>query len=426
MSRARRFTLLALAAGALLAPSASHADQVTFWNEAALDAIRATSTNPPRATRALAVAHVAIFDAVNGVHRRYEPYLLTKRAPQGASARAAAASAAHKTLRKLFPAFRQELRQRYDDALSRLPDDAATRKGIKWGNRCAKHVLRARADDGADDLVVYTPSGELGAWQPTPPAFAPALLPQWPYVVPFAMTDGGQFRVEAPPPFDGPDYAEAYNEVKDYGDIASAVRTADQTEIAFFWEDGAGTATPPGHWMAIAQQLADRFGNSLTENARLFALLAITQADAAIVSWDNKYFHDHVRPYTAITMEAHRDGNPATRRDRHWFNLVPTPPFPTYTSGHSTFSGSSARILEHFYGTDEIAFSAPSPDPQRWPDVLPGVVRSWSSLSQAADEAGQSRIYGGIHWQYDNQAGLSSGRALADYVVETFLQPVSR
>jgi hypothetical protein len=426
MTPTRRLALLVLGAAALLVPSASRADQVTTWNENALDAIRATSTNPPRATRALAITHLAIFDAVNGINRRYEPYLVLRLGPQDASPRAAAAAAGYRALKKLFPAFRQELAARYDEALSNLPDDAATRKGIRWGRRCAQRVLRSRAADGANDVVVYTPTGELGFWQPTPPAFAPALLPQWPFVAPFAMTSGDQFRIGPPPALDSAEYAEAYNEVKDLGDIASPVRTADQTEIAFFWEDGAGTATPPGHWMTIAQQLADRFRNKLTENARLFALLAIAQADAAIVAWDCKYHYDHVRPYTAITLEAGRDGNPETMRDRTWFNLLPTPPFPTYTSGHSTFSSSSARILAHFFGTDEIAFSAPAPDPQRWPEALTGVVRSWSSLSEAAEEAGQSRIYGGIHWQYDNTQALASGRALADHVFESFLQPLGQ
>jgi hypothetical protein len=280
-----------------------------------------------------------------------------------------------------------------------------------------------RKDDGSNAVVEYTPSGVLGFWQPTPPEFDPALLPQWPFVKPFGMASPGQFRVGPPPDFDGVEFAEAYNEVLDYGGVVSPVRTPDQTEIAFFWEDGPGTATPPGHWQIIAQQLADMFNSSLTENARLFALLSMVQADAAIVAWDNKYYYDHVRPYTSITQEADQYGNPDTLLDPNWVNLLPTPPFPTYTSGHSTFSGSSARLLALFFGTDEIAFSGESPDPQRWPDQLTGVVRSWDSLSQAANEAGRSRIYGGIHWDYDNVQGLASGKELADYIFENFFLP---
>jgi hypothetical protein len=272
-------------------------------------------------------------------------------------------------------------------------------------------------------VVPYTPSGLLGRWKPTPPAFAPALLPGWGLVDPFAMKRGDQFRVPPPPDLTSMEYAAAYDEVKDFGEGDSAVRTADQTEIAYFWEDGPATATPPGHWMVIAQQFAEMFGTDLAENARLFALLGITQADAAILCWNNKYFYDIARPITSITEEGDVDGNPLTAADPTWLPLIPTPPFPAYTSGHSTFSGSSARILARFFGDDEIPFSAPSPDPQRWPLVLPGVVRSWPSLSAAAEEAGQSRIYGGIHWQYDNQQGLVSGRDLADFVFKKFLKP---
>jgi hypothetical protein len=240
------------------------------------------------------------------------------------------------------------------------------------------------------------------------------------------MTNGDQFRALGPPPFESEDFAEAFNEVKDLGRVDSVLRTEDQTIIAYFWEDGAGSVTPPGHWQVIAQQLSAEFRLSLRENARMFALLSIAQADAAISSWDNKYFFDHCRPVTNITLEADFDGNDETSADPTWSSLIPTPPFPAYTSGHSTFSGSSARVLANYFGTDDIEFSGESPDPHRWPDVLPGVVRSWSSLSEAAEEGGQSRIYGGIHWQYDNQDGLKAGADIADYVFDNYLEPRRR
>jgi hypothetical protein len=156
-------------------------------------------------------------------------------------------------------------------------------------------------------------------------------------------------------------------------------------------------------------------GNTMVENARLFALLSLTVADAAIVAWDTKYFYNHWRPYTGI-HNADSDGNPRTQVDPDWFNLIGTPPIPSYTSGHSTFSGSSARLLAHVFGRDDIPFSIDSAG-------LPGVVRSFDSLSQAGEEAGQSRIYGGIHWQYDNTEALKAGRALADYIFFNFLRP---
>ncbi|HXV76448.1 MAG TPA: vanadium-dependent haloperoxidase [Candidatus Polarisedimenticolaceae bacterium] len=422
MKRLLRTTCLALTI--VTCTGVAGADVVTDWNNHALDAIRATNTNPPRATRALAMVHTAMFDAINGIERVYAPYHVSRPAPPGASPQAAAAWAAYTVLVGLYPDREWEFGEALESSLAGERFGPAQWKGRAFGRYVGRAILTLRADDGADAFVAYAPSGEFGYWQPTPPAFGPALLPQWPAVTPFAMTHGSQFRVPAPPPFDSAEYAAAFEEVRQLGDKSSGTRDPDQTEIAYFWEDGPGTATPPGHWQVIAQQLAEMFDHDLLDNARLFALLSIVQADGAIVSWDNKYHHDYVRPYTAITAEADDDGNPETASDPGWSTLIPSPPFPSYTSGHSTFSGGSARLLGHYFGTDAVSFCAPSPDPQRWPEQLEGVVRCWNSLAEAAEEAGQSRIYGGIHWQYDNQQGLDSGRALADYVWAEFLTPL--
>ena len=405
----------------------SFADVVTDWNEVMLDAVRATNTNPPRATRAFAMMHGAMFDAINAFDREYTPYLFDSPAPRAAAPELAAAAAAHTVLRSLFPTQRPAFDQALASSVAlnlRGVGRGRIASSLAWGRQVGRRMVQSRVADGSDTVVAYTPAGEIGAWQPTPPAFAPPLLPQWASVTPFAMTEPAQFLLGPPPALDSEAFTLAYNEVKDLGGMNSVLRTPDETLIAYFWEDGAGTATPPGHWLAIARQLSDEFGLSLIENARLFALLSITQADAAICSWTHKYHYNHFRPYTSIVELADDDGNPDTVADPTWSNLIPTPPFPAYTSGHSTFSGSSAKMLELFLGSDAIPFSAPSPDPQRWPNVLPGVVRSWSTLSEAAEEAGQSRIYGGIHWQYDNEIGLESGRQLATYVFETYLTPL--
>jgi hypothetical protein len=370
------------------------------------------------------MVQTAVFDAVNGIEQDYHPYATRARAPWFASSRAAAATAAYVVLADQFPDLRSSLTVEWFWSMAGINDPLFSRVvGALYGTATASRILALRKNDGSSMTVPYTPSGLFGRWQPTPPAFAPALLPNWPLVKPFAIQNPLQFRAPAPPDFTSPAFTMAYEEVRLLGDVDSALRTSDQTLIAYFWEDGAGTATPPGHWQVIAQQLSEEFDLSLSENARLFALLSLIQADGAICCWDSKYHWDHVRPYTFITSEADDDGNPDTHADSGWFNLIPTPPFPAYTSGHSTFSGGSSRLLALYFGTDDIAFSAPSPDPQRWPNVLPGVVRSWNSLSEAGEEAGQSRIYGGIHWQYDNQEGLKAGRALADFVFANYLQP---
>ena len=410
-ARARSLTLpLALA---LAAATAAHGDAVLDWNEVLLDAIRVDRTSPPKAARAMACVHVSIYDSVVGLQGGFEPYHVTELGPGGASAEAAAAAAAHAALTALFPAQEATFDAALAASLGAVPDGPAEDAGVAWGEHVAAQILELRQEDHSTDVV--TPGFPIGGnwWAATPPAFAPPLHPNWPLVTPWAMASGSQFRGEAPPSSQTPEYTAAFREVKRLGRVDSSLRTADQTQTALFWADGPGTATPPGHWLEIAQGIGEREHYPLVVNARLFALLGITQADAAVVAWDHKYYYDNWRPVTGI-QHAEQDGNPDTAADPGWLPLVATPPFPSYTSGHSTFSGSAARLLALFFARDELAFDATS-------DGLPGVTRSYGSFSQAAEEAGQSRVYGGIHWQYDNQQGLASGRALADHVFFTRL-----
>ena len=395
----------------------ARADVVIDWDNVLLQAVRADKTPPPKASRDMAAVHVAVYDAVVGILGGYTPYSVTASAPPGASAEASAAAAAHKVLVALFPAQSATFDSALTTSLAAIPDGSAKSAGISWGEAVADQILALRAADHSGEVVPHdVPTGALW-WIPTPPAFLPALLPNWPLVTPWCMTGGAQFRQGAPPAPGSAAYTAAFREVKRLGRVDSTSRTADQTQAALFWTDGGGTATPPGHWLVIAQGISRQTHLSLLENARLFALLGLTAADAAIVAWDQKYYYNDWRPVTGI-QNADQDGNPETAADPAWQPLLTTTPFPSYTSGHSTFSGSSARILGLFLGSDAFSFSATS-------DSLPGVQRSFTSFSQAAGEAGQSRIYGGIHWQYDNQAGLVSGRGLAEHVFFNFLTPVA-
>jgi hypothetical protein len=395
----------------------ARADVVIDWDNVLLNAIRVDKTPPPKASRAMAIVHVAIFDAVNGILGGYTPYAVTASAPAGASPEAAAAAAAHKVLVALFPAQQATFDAALTTSLAAIPNGSAKTAGVSWGESVASQILALRAHDHAADTVSYSaPTGGFW-WLPTPPAFAAALLPQWPLVTPWAMTSGSQFRQGPPPAPTSPEYTQAYEEVRLLGRSDSQFRTAEQTQIALFWADGAGTDTPPGHWLVIAQGISQQRHLSLLENARLFALLSIAVADAAIVSWDHKYYYNNWRPVTGI-QNADTDGNPNTVADPTWQALIATPPFPSYTSGHSTFSAAAAKVLELFFGSDAFSFTTTS-------DGLPGVQRSFTSFSQAANEAGQSRIYGGIHWQYDNQAGLASGRSLGVYVFYNVLAPIA-
>ena len=280
------------------------------------------------------------------------------------------------------------------------------------GNLVADKMLALRANDGSATAVTYTPGTGAGVWIPTPPANAAALLPQWGNVTPFALTSGSQFAPSSIPALNSTAYANALNQVKDLGSATSSSRTADQTNIAKFWADGAGTATPPGHINKIAQAAADSQHNTLVQNARLFAEINVAMADAAITAWNAKFATNFWRPVTAIRA-ADIDGNANTTADATWTPLLTTPPFPTYVSGHSTFSGAGAAVLKSFFGRDNIAFTLGSEDA-----TVPN--RSFTSFSQAAQEAGISRIYGGIHFSFDNVDGLAAGTKIGNLVASKF------
>jgi membrane-associated phospholipid phosphatase len=252
---------------------------------------------------------------------------------------------------------------------------------------------------------------QLETGSPPGPAFDVALLPQWAQLEPFLMSSGDQFRPAPPPALDSAEYAAAFNEVKTLGVATGSARTPEQTQIARFWSDGSGTYTPAGHWNQIAMELAQAKGLSLSANARMLAELNLAMADAAIVAWDAKYSYETWRPVTAIQAAAD-DGNSQTAPDPSWQPLLITPPFPEYVSGHSTFSGAASTVLSAVFGA-QTSFSTTG-------FGLPGVTRSFTSFDAAANEAGQSRIFGGIHFQFANQAGLAAGRALADFVLDRF------
>jgi len=383
------------------------ADVVTDWNNAALDAIRAGNTAPPIASRSLAILHASIYDAVNGIARTHEPYLVQSAVSASASREAAGSAAAHDALVNLFPANASTFDALHAAILAAIPDSPQKTAGIVWGEFVANQILAARANDGSNAIVPPPGGSGPGVWIPTPPAFLPYLLPQWGFVVPFAMNSSSQFRPPGPPSLDSQRYAADYNEVKELGAAVGSTRTEEQTEIALFWADGAGTETPPGHWNSIAQIIAAAQENTLEENARLFALLNISMADAAICAWDAKYTFHFWRPVTAIAF---------VEPELHWMSFIITPPFPDYVSGHSTFSAAAATVLPLFYGTEDLPFTTGS-------DFLPGVYRSFSTCLDAAEEAAVSRIYGGIHFRFASEDGLQAGISIGEWTFTNYLRP---
>jgi hypothetical protein len=378
---------------------------VVRWNDAALAAIRAEKTPPPVAARNLAIVHVAIYDAVVAVDGGYDPFYFRADAVPGTDVRAAAAVAAHRALVDLYPGRVDDFDRALDDTLNHIPEGPGKTRGIALGQSVAERVLKWRSGDMKAARSDYTPRLDPGRWRPTPPDHRAPLLPGWGGVSCFAVADTAAFRPPGPPAPDSKEYAANLRIARALGSVASTVRTQEQTEVAFFWADGEGTVTPPGHWNQIAQSVAADRKLTLVESARLFAVLNVAMADAAVVCWECKYRYDVWRPVTALRAT-----------DPTWTPLLPTPPFPAYTSGHSSFSGAAAAALADFFGGDAVKFSSTS-------DGLPGVTRSFDSFSAAAKEAGMSRIYGGIHWEFDNADGLACGREVGEHVARNFFTP---
>jgi membrane-associated phospholipid phosphatase len=388
------------------------ANVVLEWNQLALHAVGQARISPVFVSRDLAIMEAAVYDSVVAIDGSFEPYHAHVHASHGASLEAAAAQAAHDTLTALFPAQSSTFDAALAADLVGIPPGRA-QQGVEVGSEVARQILEWRSTDGSDAKGNYNPGNDPGEWQPTPPANLPALAPQWPAVTPFAMTSGSQFCPAPPPALDSAAYAAALNEVKDLGSVNSTSRTDEQTQIAKFWNDALGTAFAMGYWNRIAQQAATDQGLSLVQDARVFALLNIAEADAQIACWDAKYTYNLWRPITAIRA-ADTDGNPATDGDANWTPLLVTPNFPSYTSAHSTLSAAAASVLTAVFGNNyHFTVGAESVT----------YTRSFDSFDAAAAEAGRSRIYGGIHYQFDNQAAQASGHAVGLFVVDNILRP---
>lgn len=389
-------------------------DPVDSWMRIGLDAIRFDATDPPMATRSLAMLSMTMLEitqALDGLPAR----MVRVSSPTSFSVEAAIASGATHVLSYLFPAQTQRLAIERDNALATIPEGPDKQNGVLFGLSVAQALIALRTDDGWDAFEAYEGKHLPGYWVPTEPMYAVAIRPRWPEVEPWSVTSIDALRPDGPPDMSSREYSRDFNEVKSLGSATSSARTSEQTSIAIFWSNGPGTSTPPGQWNTIALQVAGATSASLGEKARLFATLNASLADAAIAGWDAKYHYEFWRPVTAI-HQADQDENVSTATDGAWRPLLITPAFPEYVSGHSTFSATAATILTKEFG-EGFAFTTGS-------DSLPNTVRSYPDFDSAAREAGRSRIYGGIHYEFSNRDGQLLGRNVANQVWNDFANDV--
>jgi hypothetical protein len=402
----RKMLMAAAIIGA--APSA-FADVITDWNEKGVAFV--TPRMPPPATeRVTAMVHVAMFDAVNSIERRYRPYLVQLPAAPTTSKEAAATAAAGTVLAGLHPQSAAELRGAMSVYLAAIPNSDAKADGIRLGEAVAAKILEARSSDGADGPDAYRPKTRPGVYVPT----AITVLSMWPNVKPFGMTSPSQFRPVSPIALKSEQWATDYNEIKEFGSKTSTKRSARQTEDARFWLfTGAQSLHPLARQLVIAKKM------SVIDSARFSALVAIAAADAYIAVLDAKYHYDFWRPITAI-RNGDNDDNPATERDATWQPIDNTPMHPEYPCAHCINSASIAAVVEAALGTADV------PELTLTSPTAPGVTHRWTNMWAYANEVADARIWAGFHYRFSNRVAQDMGRKIGEHAVKNVMQPAGR
>jgi hypothetical protein len=398
--------------------SEPHPDQVLDWNQIFIDTLIATNTPNSSSQRLGAIVHTAIFDAFNGIERRYTPIFVDADPPAGASRRAAVIAAAYTALVALFPSREPQLSGRYAVSLAALSDDGedggeSRERGITWGTQVAQAVLAWRANDGfGGSYPPFTGGTAVGQWRPTPPLFRPMSAQGLAFTSMFVLASNTRFRPGPPRSLTSTTYTDDFNTVKALGRRTGSSRTPEQTALALFWEFNASV-----HWNQAANQIARANRLSMSDNNRLLATLNIAMADTAITTWSAKRFYGAIstevtwRPVTAIPLAAD-DGNPGTPPDPDWLPLIDTPSHPEYSAGHPSLNGAAATVLLSNFS-----------DAQTFTLTATGLAsRTYTSITQARQDGNDARVWGGMHFPSTVAISDAEGEAIANYVNANAMQ----
>jgi hypothetical protein len=411
--RNRKALAAVLYAALAFSPAAANADAVSDWNGILVEIIK--EQPPPFMNRFAAIMHLAVFEGVNAVTGDYDSYLGTIPAAPGASAEAAAVAAAHGVLRSYFPNQAASLDAARDSSLAKIPNGPAKDAGIATGEMAAAEMVAKRANDGSEPIEFYQPtSSEPGEWQLTPDCPpSGGVFSHWSKVKPFVIRRADQFRADPPPALTSRKYARAYKEVKDVGGADSSERSEEMADIVQLYA-AVGDAIL---WNPIAGQLAAAANGSLAENARMFALLNVALHDVAVALVDTKYHYAFWRPETAI-RNGGADHNPRTEPDPSFKPFISTPCHPSYVSGHAATSYAVRAVLERIFGPrgHDIVVSSPA---------LPDVTLRYSKLSDITADIDDARVYGGIHFRFDQENGEEQGGRVGAYVYKHILRPAN-
>jgi hypothetical protein len=408
---------LAIVLALVLGSAVFSADAVLDWNKIAVDTA-AVGQSPFAQARYAAIVQLAVFEAVNAVTGQYRPYLGTIVAPPGASADAAAVQAAYDVLVNYFPNSRTPLQLQLAASLALIPAGQSKQDGIATGHAAAGAMIALRANDGSTPPKFYTPGPFVpGAWQATPSCpvingIAVGTFFHWQNVTPFGIQNVADYLLDPPPSLTSNRYAKAYNEVLAVGSVTSTERPQDRADVVHFFQ----ITSPTQALNQAARQVAVEKAGTLSENARALALVNMAASDSLVASFFNKYHYNFWRPETAIRA-GDTDDNPKTEPDTSFVPFIPTPCFPSYPSNHASGTNGGTEVLRRLYGEGGHTITLMNP-------ALPTIVLQYTMFEQIDDDVDDARVYGGIHFRTDQDAGARLGRTIGRAVYKHNLRPV--